>query len=356
MLHVPDALDVLVPSALAGTVLLRAGAARAAVTACPARAVRLLGTAAAAATLAAATAVVAVVVVLLARLPVVSAWGRWSTAALPEPRVSWVWSVPVALALLATSVALVRHVVLALRQLWAADTLGRALGASRTSPGWVVVEDPRPDAFALPAFPLPRRLRARGSATARAGSTGRVVVSHGMLRALTPDQQRVLLEHERSHLEHRHHLWVQLGELVAVVNPLLSGVPGWVRDAAERQADLDAAERVGDRTLTAQAIAAAALARSRTPPAPARGRPGLHATGGDVARRVEFLLRTGTRGPSGRGSVVVLWAVVGLSLLTGAGTLYSLGDRLQQARVESVTQVSDTTADGGTTAPGPAGR
>ena len=140
----------------------------------------------------------------------------------------------------------------------------------------MVVEDDIPDAYAVP------------------GIRGRVVVTTAMFAALTTAERDVLLAHEAAHLAHRHHLWIQLSELAAVANPLLRQLPPVVRYAVERWADEDAARAVGDRRLTARAIAHAALAAS----AAGRRRQArllddsvmLAATGGDVPRRVRALL------------------------------------------------------------------
>jgi Zn-dependent protease with chaperone function len=116
--------------------------------------------------------------------------------------------------------------------------LGPAVG------GLVVVDDEEPDAYTLP------------------GLGGRVVVSTAMLRALPADERRVLLAHEAAHLTRRHHLWVQAAELAAAANPLLRPAARAVRAAVERDADEVAATEVGDRLLTARALARAGLART----------------------------------------------------------------------------------------------
>ncbi|WP_405072198.1 hypothetical protein OG558_22650 [Kribbella sp. NBC_01510] len=115
-----------------------------------------------------------------------------------------------------------------------------------------------------------------------------------MLAALDGDERRVLLAHEAAHLNHRHHLYVHLverepspdrsialSELAAAVNPLLAAVPSVVRTSVERWADEDAAVAVGDREITARAVAKAGLATAtatRRPSAP----PLLTIAGGPV--------------------------------------------------------------------------
>jgi len=162
-----------------------------------------------------------------------------------------------------------------------------------------------------------------------------------MMNALQSDHQRVLIEHERSHLLHHHHLWVQLSETAGLLNPLLKPLPGLVRAAAERQADADAAHQVGDAALTARAIAAASLARTQAehrhdslslPHQP------LEATGGDVVHRIRYLLEPAPESARGRrGSDAVLTLIIVVSLLTGFATTYSFAARLQHARTTSAT-------------------
>ncbi|MBG6136621.1 M48 family metalloprotease [Longispora fulva] len=111
----------------------------------------------------------------------------------------------------------------------------------------VVLADDEPRAFALP------------------GGSGRIVVSAGMLRALTPPQRRVLLAHERAHLHGRHHLLLGAADLSVALNPLLLAARHAVAFCCERAADESAAAEVGDRALTARALAVAALAGAGRP-------------------------------------------------------------------------------------------
>jgi Zn-dependent protease with chaperone function len=109
--------------------------------------------------------------------------------------------------------------------------------------GVLVIESSRPTAYALP------------------GRRGGVVVSRGMLDALKPAERTVMWAHERSHLVHRHDLYVLVADLSTALVPPLGRLAGQVRYATERWADEDAAVRVdGDRGLVARAIARAALA------------------------------------------------------------------------------------------------
>jgi Zn-dependent protease with chaperone function len=175
--------------------------------------------------------------------------------------------VPSAVAVVAAGMLLVGvgRAVWSTRQRWRLEDALREACAG-TADDIVVLADARPQAFAL------------------RGRPGRVVVSQGMLRALTPGQRRVLFAHERAHL-HGHH-----GELLAAVrtaaalNPLLVPVSQTVAYLCERWADEVAAGSVGDRRLTAQALAAAALASVDTGPRPT---PAFHEL--SVGRRVAAL-------------------------------------------------------------------
>ena len=149
-------------------------------------------------------------------------------------------------------------------------------------------------------------------AYAQTGRAGGIVVSSGMLAALDPQERRVLLEHERAHLRHRHDRFLVVGSLAAglwVLNPAVRGL----RLALERWADEEAARFVGDRIIVARAIARAALAAHGGVVAP------LSMTGADVPVRVEAMLR-----PPASGYAPGCWAGVGgvlVAVAVAASTL-----------------------------------
>jgi hypothetical protein len=87
-----------------------------------------------------------------------------------------------------------------------------------------------------------------------------------MLDALVGDERRVLLAHERAHASNAHYLFTSVARLAAAANPLLRPVSAELGYVVERWADERAAAETGDRTLTARAIARAALATSASPP------------------------------------------------------------------------------------------
>ncbi|GGU48813.1 M56 family metallopeptidase [Streptomyces violascens] len=201
---------------------------------------------------------------LIAQIPAIAAEGEWSPG-LVAAHTPVIWPVAVVCAL-ALAGCLGSLVSSAWRQgtMWlAARRESRALP---TDSDMTVVDDPVPHAFALP------------------GSPGRIVVSSGMLRALSAEERSALLAHERAHLRHRHHLFLLVLCLAAALNPMLRPVARAGSFAVERWADEEAGTLVGDRPLVARAVARAALAAKQAP------RHSLAATGGPVPQRVRALL------------------------------------------------------------------
>jgi Zn-dependent protease with chaperone function len=121
-------------------------------------------------------------------------------------------------------------------------------------------------------------------AVAIPGRPGHLLVTTGILGALDADERRVLFAHERAHLSRHHHRLVTVTAIAAAVNPLLIPVRETVAYLVERWADEEAADIVGDRGLTAQAVARAALAGAAAGPSAALG-----INGGAVVHRVQAL-------------------------------------------------------------------
>jgi len=219
----------------------------------------------------------------------------------------------------------------------------------------VVTDDNAADAYTLPGWPC------------------RIVVTTGMLRALTDSERQVLLAHERAHAGGSHYLFTSAARLAAAANPLLRPVAAQVGYTVERWADEHAAAATGDRPLTARAIARAAMATTaappeRTGPATALGlvgvdsegaqqgdeRPGRGGTPGrDRWRlpRISSLRRSGMRraGPVPRrvaallgpppqpsllllAAAVLLVAISGLSALEAARNMHQLIELAQSPR------------------------
>ena len=186
----------------------------------------------------------------------------------------------------------------------------------------VVIEDDSVDAYAVP------------------GPRGRIVVTTGMLDALTEAECEVLLAHERAHASASHYLFTASARLSAAANPLLRPLASAISYSVERWADERAATVTGSRILAAHTIAKAALAAAECPPQ----RTGTDAVlaavpdrtelrrAGSVPRRVEALL-----GPPPRRHTmllilaVVLVAVAGLAAFDAATDLHAMVEFAQAA-------------------------
>ncbi|AQT74882.1 MULTISPECIES: M56 family metallopeptidase [Streptomyces] len=112
----------------------------------------------------------------------------------------------------------------------------------------------------LPATPVAVLPDEAPYAYALPGSRGdRIVVSTGMLAALTSRERRALFAHERAHLAGGHHRFLLAVQLAARANPFLRPLRSVVVYTAERWADEEAAAEVGSRRTVAVAIGKAAL-------------------------------------------------------------------------------------------------
>ncbi|MEP6464070.1 MAG: M56 family metallopeptidase [Frankiaceae bacterium] len=139
-----------------------------------------------------------------------------------------------------------------------------------TADGLLVIEDPRPRALAMP-------------------QQGRIVITTGMVRALSAEERRVVLAHERAHLRGRHGHYRAAVRLAAAILPVLRPVVGDCDYQLERWADEVAAREVGDRHIAAGALARAALA-SRAAGAGASGSRSLAFSQRGVTSRIRALL------------------------------------------------------------------
>src|SRR5215471_4855702 len=182
----------------------------------------------------------------LVRVPLVAAAANTSVQAISR---SDTVSLPVAIA---AGALLAAVAVAACRALWRRGTAIVAAGRqARRLPGAgqvVVTENDAADAYTLPGWPC------------------RIVITSGMLRALTESERRVLVAHERAHAGGSHYLFTSAARLAAAANPLLRPVAAQVGYTVERWADEHAAASAGDRPLTARAIARAAMASTAAPP------------------------------------------------------------------------------------------
>jgi Zn-dependent protease with chaperone function len=192
----------------------------------------------------------------------------------------------------------------------------RAFRAARTQAGsgpaagdLCVVDSPRPDAYALPGRPH------------------RIVVTTAMLRSLDGPEREALFAHERAHNEGGHHYFLAAAELAAHCHPALRDT---IRLAAERAADEAAATSVGDRRLTARAIARAALAgqaaRAERPDFAAA------ATTGPVPQRVQALLAKPCAPRAGRAIAALLVACTAVSCVASVTGMADFHHRVEVAQ------------------------
>ncbi|MBV9381327.1 MAG: M56 family metallopeptidase, partial [Streptosporangiaceae bacterium] len=174
----------------------------------------------------------------LVRIPLAAAIGHWSLHVVSSNDPT---SLPVALA---ACVLLAVAGGIACRALWRRGSALIAAGRqARRLPGTgkvVITDDEAADAYTLPGWPC------------------RIVVTSGMMRALSQPERRVLLAHERAHAAWFHYLFTTAARLAAAANPLLRPVASAVGYTVERWADERAAAITGDRPLAARAIARAA--------------------------------------------------------------------------------------------------
>jgi Zn-dependent protease with chaperone function len=246
----------------------------------------------------------------LLRIPELAAIGEWPLG-LAERKDPVELSVAVLAGLL-----LAAAVVAATRMLWhrcralAHAAVDAACLAAKDD--FVIVENPVPEAFALPGRP------------------GRVVVSTGMLAALDTGERDILLAHERAHLAEHHYVFVALAEFAAAANPLLRPLATAVTYTVERWADEHAATVTGDRRRVARTVGKAALAANKKRPRLASaalgvlGRGGELSSAGPVPRRVAALLA-----PPGRRRAIP--ALVTVAVL--GAVAWATADAVQDANV-----------------------
>jgi Zn-dependent protease with chaperone function len=248
----------------------------------------------------------------LVRIPVVASLGELSGQVIRRNDPA---SMPVAIvagALLAAAAAA------ACRALWCRVAALIAAGRqARQLPGTgrvVVTDDEAADAYTLPGMPC------------------RIVITTGMLRALSHPERQVLLAHEHAHASGLHYLFTTAVRLAAAGNPLLRPVAAAVGYSVERWADERAAAVTGDRQVAARAIARAALAATAAPPRLAGlsgvlgavSIPAQMRRAGPVPRRVAALLHPPPLPRLLLAAAVLLVAVAGGSALEAARDLHDL--------------------------------
>ncbi|HEY7256955.1 MAG TPA: M56 family metallopeptidase [Solirubrobacterales bacterium] len=238
---------------------------------------------------------------LVGRFPGLAGIGNWSNATLRED--SPIGPGLGALALLAAAGGAAAMLFVAIRRARAMAAASRACRGIAGDVDLVVIDEPERSAFASPGWP------------------GRVVVTRSLLRLLSPGERRVLLAHERAHLENRH-FWHRTAVAVAIAsNPLLRPLGGAVAYATERWADEQAAAALGDRGDAARALARVALLSSRS----SEEHPRLAASQFAVPARVSALLAD----PPPRRPVLTLITIALLAIAIAAAVAVEM-------RVENV--------------------
>ncbi|MFZ3555898.1 M48 family metalloprotease [Streptomyces sp. BH055] len=188
----------------------------------------------------------------------------------------------------------------ALRQAGAFRTAHSQAGRRPAAGDLCVVDSPHPDAYALPGRPH------------------RIVVTTAMLRSLGTAEREALFAHERAHNRAGHHYFLAAAEVAAHCHPALRSLRTGIRYAAERAADEAAAHAVGDRRVTAHAIARAALAGRATPTTRPAFAPA--ATTGPVPRRVSALLTPSRHHPHAARALALALTIAALVSVGAAGT------------------------------------
>lgn len=257
---------------------------------------------------------------LIGQFPEIAELGRWSPATLradaPIPPAAA--SAGIVLLVYAT----VSAVVLVSRRSRALVVVHRSCGRLGSPGSVVVIESDSPNAFTTPEI------------------TGRIIVTRGMLNALTPDERAALFAHESSHLRHRHAWLLFAADFAASINPILRVTARTLRQAVERWADEDAVDAIRDRRTVAHAVAHAALAahayRGQSTPMTA-------VTSGEVPARVAALLAPRVRRT--RPALAAIATSVLLLSTTGAATVVVQrdGERLFERVIAAQEQHTEAT-------------
>src|ERR1700733_1059180 len=180
------------------------------------------------------------------RLPPVDALGGMSLSVVRrDDPASLPLGIAAALLLAAAAAAAIRAAWLRTAGLAAAPRQARCLPGTGQV---VVLADEAADAYAAPGWP------------------GRIVVTSGMLGALTNAERDVLLAHERAHAAGRHYLFTTAARLAAAANPLLRPLAAAVGYSLERWAAEPPAPGPRTRPLAARPVPRAALAPRAPPP------------------------------------------------------------------------------------------
>lgn len=242
---------------------------------------------------------------LLARLPLVAHVGRWRPAAIAVHSPVPAWLSITSLATLAVLAWRTVAELLSLRRQIADVVETHAQLAGHAVGDFIVVDDSTPRAHAVS-----RTITQRG----------RVIVSTAMLDLLDEEERAAVVAHERAHLRHAHGAFVAVAAIAVALNPVLGPVRVDLRFALERWADEDAAATTS-RTVTASALAKAALATLRMANARAAGFAALQLHAHAVTERVSALL-TDQLPRRAR----LAWALIATAVLAAAALAWAAHD------------------------------
>ncbi len=143
------------------------------------------------------------------------------------------------------------------------------------------------------------------------GATGDIVISTGLLAILEPDEQAVVIAHERAHALHRHDRFLLASRMAELLVPFLRPLCRRLTFSLERWADEAAAAECGDRHLVARTLGKVALTRAA--PTSAMAFAGL-----GVAGRVDALLAVS---PQRSRPLLVAMLAVGSIAVAGFGVI-----------------------------------
>jgi hypothetical protein len=250
---------------------------------------------------------------LIARIPAIASVGEW-----PTDRIDQVTRIPLGLSIVA-SVAGVLILANLIRVVTIQRTVNRetrgALAGAASDGEVIIIADDLPYAHAISASRTP---------------SPRILVSSGMVTALTPSELESVIAHERSHVRHLHGWFRMSGELATAVNPLLRWSAQDLGFALERWADEDAADATG-RDNVAVALHRAALTRLERQAGGAAGAVGFGAHG--VPRRIAALLHEPGRGRwIGLALYVIVFALVAGGVVRALERSEDLLEALQHLR------------------------
>jgi hypothetical protein len=250
----------------------------------------------------------------LGRITFVADKGHWSATVWRRMDPVGVWTARAAGVVLATCLLTFGYALA--REMLTRREINRVTSRFATGETLVFVDDDVPHAYSV------------------GGRRPRIVVSRGLLRAMTTSERRAVLAHEAAHVRLRHSAHLTTLRLAAGLSPLLRPFVGVGELAVERWADEETAVALGDRTLVARALLRAALAttdRGRRP------RSALAHASGDVGRRIRALLAAPPR--PRRSMAAAAWVLLAATITAPFFAADNLDGMLNAATPHKAVQV-----------------